>query len=90
MFSYTKLRDGDWGLRFIGDEEHAPGSRVVVHTKSGAVKSETVGRRVWSGADRDNRPVSLYTIAKDEAHQSPPPPPDPDPFNGGDDWSDFQ
>jgi hypothetical protein len=46
--SYTKLRDGSWGLRVVGASPHA-GATVVVRTRAGATKTETVGRVLWSG-----------------------------------------
>jgi hypothetical protein len=45
--TYTKLRDGSWGLR--STESIAAGARIAVAKKSGETKIETVGRVVWTG-----------------------------------------
>lgn len=45
--TYTKLRDGSWGIRATAAV--SPGSLVTVTKKSGESKSETVDRIVWSG-----------------------------------------
>jgi hypothetical protein len=50
--TYTKLKSGDWGLRIIGAEP-ATGATITVATKSGAAKTEVVGRILWSGPDRE-------------------------------------
>ena len=56
MATYTKLRTGEWGVRATA-EVTTP--RVEVVKKSGEVKTEAVGRLVWSGNG-----VWLYEIAK--------------------------
>lgn len=53
--TYTKLRDGSWGIR--STEELNPRSIVYVTKKSGEEKAETVGTLVWSGNG-----VWLYTV----------------------------
>lgn len=53
--TYTKLRDGGWGLR---GANLSAGSTVQVTTKAGKVKSETVGRVLWTGNG-----ICLATIA---------------------------
>ncbi len=45
--TYTKLRDGSWGVR--STEKLASGQKVVVAKKSGETKTETVGKVLWSG-----------------------------------------
>lgn len=55
MTTYTKLRDGSWGLRGDG---LAAGAKVTVTKKSGESKVETVGKVLWTGNG-----VSLATIA---------------------------
>lgn len=45
--TYTKLRDGSWGLRVQG--QATDGQQVVVAKKDGARKVETVGRVLWRG-----------------------------------------
>lgn len=52
--TYTKLRDGSWGLRIAGAAQ--PGARVSV-----ATKTETVGRVLWTGNG-----ISLATIAQSD------------------------
>lgn len=54
--SYTKLRDGSWGLRGHG---LADGVTVVVVKRDGTRKTETVGRVLWRGTDG----LALATIA---------------------------
>lgn len=54
--TYTKLRDESWGIRAEGTL--TAGQRVQVRKKSGEVKTETIGRIVWSGNG-----VTLATIA---------------------------
>ena len=56
MTTYTKLQNGDWGLRGAGI---VSGQIVTVTKKSGESKSETVGRILWQGDD-----VVLATIAR--------------------------
>lgn len=46
--TYTKLRDGSWGVR-SNTVRLAAGLRVDVWTKGGQLKSETVDRVVWTG-----------------------------------------
>lgn len=43
--TYTKLKDGTWGLRIVG----AITATVTVRKKSGEEKQERVGRVLWSG-----------------------------------------
>lgn len=61
MASYTKLRDGTWGIRGPLPAP-ATGQVVSVQTKAGAVKSETVGRVLWTGTDYQGQPAYLATI----------------------------
>lgn len=53
--TYTKLKDGSWGLRGAG---LTAGARVTVTTKAGVTKTETVGRVLWTGNG-----ISIATIA---------------------------
>lgn len=46
--TYTKLRDGSWGVRVIGAAVTA-GQSLTVNTKAGEAKSETIDRVLWSG-----------------------------------------
>jgi hypothetical protein len=48
MATYTKLRDGTWGLRGAG---LTAGRAVTVRKKSGETRQETVGRVLWTGPD---------------------------------------
>lgn len=59
-------------MRFRGTEKFDAGSKVAVHTKGGAIKTESVGKCIWSGADRDGGPVSLYTIQGNEKQAEQP------------------
>lgn len=58
--TYTKLRDGSWGIR-IGDAEGQvrAGAEVLVRKMSGETRTETVERVVWSEAR-----VSICSIAR--------------------------
>ena len=47
MTTYTKLRNGDWGLRIDGSVE--AGATVTATKKSGETKTERVGRVLWAG-----------------------------------------
>lgn len=73
-FSYTKLKSGDWGLRFAGPgDKYQAGAVVDVTTKAGAKKRETLGNRVWTGTDREGNDVTLWSIAgKDSGKQEAP------------------
>lgn len=57
--SYTKLRDGSWGIRVDGAVTN--GQSVTVHTKAGATKTETVRAVLWSGNG-----VSICAIQQSE------------------------
>lgn len=69
---YSKLRDGSWGIR-------GPASLVVegqvvrVVTRNGKARRVTVGRVMWTGADRDDasREVSIARIAGEESGRQP-------------------
>jgi hypothetical protein len=56
--TYTKLRDGSWGVRVVGTV--APGATVQVTKKSGESKTETVGKVIWTGNG-----VTLATLARE-------------------------
>lgn len=55
--TYTKLRDGSWGIR--ATNAVAPGASISVTKKSGENKIENIGRVIWSGNG-----VWLATIEK--------------------------
>ena len=46
--TYTKLRDGSWGVRVTGAAVKA-GDRVTVTKKSGESKVEVIDRVLWTG-----------------------------------------
>lgn len=80
-FSYTKLKNGDWGLRLQDHVECPPGMVVDVQTKAGAIKHEAIGRQVWQGTDRDGNKVTLFSIAdKKQAAPTPAAPEAETPF----------
>jgi hypothetical protein len=54
--TFTKLRDGSWGLRGLG---LVAGTTVTVTKRSGQTKRETVGRVMWTGDDG----LSIASIA---------------------------
>lgn len=84
MFSYTKLKSGEWGLRLIGECPFEKGAIVNVTTKAGAVKRETLGNRVWQGTDRDGQQVTLWAIHGKEAPKTEPQKASDDGFFGDD------
>jgi hypothetical protein len=45
--TYTKLRDGSWGVRIEGPAP-AAGQTVVVTKKSGESKAEKIGKVLWT------------------------------------------
>lgn len=67
MTSYTKLRDGSWGLRINSGQTVTPGQTITVTKKSGDTKQETVGKVLWSGNG-----VTLATIAQSSGQSSSP------------------
>jgi len=46
--TYTKLRDGSWGVRVEGPAP-AAGLTVTVTKKSGETKAEKIGKVLWTG-----------------------------------------
>lgn len=46
--TYTKLKNGDWGIRVTGAKPRE-GAVVTVTKKDGSTKVETVRRVLWSG-----------------------------------------
>ena len=58
--TYTKLRNGDWGLR---GTNLCVGQTVTVSKRDGSTKSETVGRVLWSGEDG----ACLATVAREQS-----------------------
>jgi hypothetical protein len=73
MASYTKLRDGSWGVRTEG--RVVEGLVVTVTKRDGSVKTETIGRVLWTGADQTTgRTVSLCSIVPYDRPPSSPRP----------------
>lgn len=62
--TYTKLRNGDWGLRGPTKDVQA-GAAVTVTKRSGETKRETVGSVLWS----DDK-MAIASIAASSAHSS--------------------
>jgi hypothetical protein len=69
--TFTKLRDGSWGLRVPG--KASAGQSVQVLTKSGQKSTKVVGKVLWSGADPGGSMISLCTINEGEASVKPGP-----------------
>lgn len=64
MSSYTKLRDGTWGVR--SDTKVATGDTISVRKKDGESKLETVRAVLWTGPDsRTGRTIWLCAIERD-------------------------
>lgn len=57
--SYTKLRDGSWGIRVPDALRATAGSVVSVKKQSGETKDEIVDRVLWSGQG-----ISLCSIRR--------------------------
>lgn len=64
MATYTKLRDGSWGVRVEGSVPKA-GTTVTVSKKDGSSKTETLARLVWSGNG-----ISLWATAAPKTPQA--------------------
>jgi len=47
MNTYTKLKDGSWGIRVAG-EKPAIGAVLTIQKKDGSTRQETVSRVLWS------------------------------------------
>lgn len=63
--TYTKLRDGRWGLRIQGVCDSSQINQVTVTKKSGESKIEYVDRILWRGNG-----IMLATIAATRQHYS--------------------
>jgi len=67
--TFTKLRDGNWGLRVTGGTP-APGQTINVSKKDGAVVRKTIGKVLWKGPDaclctvEDDRPSNPGTSGR--------------------------
>jgi len=60
--SYTKLKDGNWGVRISGIAQ--AGNIVSVRTKAGDTKQEMIDKVLWTGPDRSGDTVSLCTVSQ--------------------------
>lgn len=61
MATYTKLRNGRWGVRVAGNT--TTDAIVTVTKRSGEQKLEKVEKVLWTGKDRDGKTVSLCAIS---------------------------
>jgi hypothetical protein len=61
--TYTKLKDGSWGIRYAGIPRQ--GSTVTVRRKDGTTKQEKIAKVLWTGKDRDGETISLCSIARE-------------------------
>lgn len=63
--TFTKLKNGDWGLRVQGAAE--PGDRVKARRGDGQTQWLVVGEVVWKGPDRDTgQTITVTTIRRTE------------------------
>jgi hypothetical protein len=62
MITYTKLRDGKWGIRGKGLRV---GAVVDVRKLDGTVRQERVGKVLWTGSDG----VSIAQVDAAAGHQ---------------------
>ncbi len=63
--TYTKLKDGAWGVRVAGLA--VVGQVVLVSKRDGSSETETVAAVLWTGIARDGMEASLVTIAASAA-----------------------
>lgn len=47
MATFTKLKNGDWGVKVNGSA--SPGQQVTVDKKSGGTKTVKIAKVLWSG-----------------------------------------
>lgn len=59
--TFTKLRDGEWGVRIEGGHP-TKGDTVSVEKKNGGSSMVTLQRRLWKG----NEGLTLWTLQKKE------------------------
>lgn len=62
MTTYTKLRDGSWGLRGSATDLQ-PGMPVRVEKRDGSIREEIIGAVLWTGEDVASNRISLARIA---------------------------
>lgn len=65
--TYTKLKDGSWGVRAAG--KLTAGATITVTKKDGSNKSETIKTVLWSGTDqKTGKTISLCAISAGNGH----------------------
>lgn len=57
--TYTKLKNGDWGVRFVGPKPKE-GSQITVKKKDGSEKRETVEKVLWSDDSGQTHLLSVH------------------------------
>lgn len=64
--TFTKLRDGDWGVRIIGNGIVKPGAVVQAHVTKRNGETTTVATDIfWTGKDkRTGRPCALGRVRR--------------------------
>lgn len=62
MNTYTKLKNGSFGVKVVGDA--FTGKIVSVQTKAGKIKTETIKTVLWTGIDKFSNlgKIALCTI----------------------------
>lgn len=60
--TYTKLKDGTWGVRAPAGV--VAGDRLTITKRDGSSKVETVERVLWTGTAKDGLAASLVTVAR--------------------------
>ena len=58
--TYTKLKDGSWGIRVPGQARK--GQEYSVSKRDGTSKRETIRAVLWTGTDKSGATVSLCAI----------------------------
>ena len=58
--TYTKLKNGQWGVRAPAGV--TVGATITVTKRDGSSKTETVAAILWAGIARDGREASLVSI----------------------------
>lgn len=59
--TFTRLKNGDWGLRVEGDVE--PGDKVKTTRRDGKVQWLVAGEIVWKGRSPTGTPLTVTTIS---------------------------
>lgn len=61
MNTYTKLKDGSWGVRVAGPAP-SPGALVTVTKKDGSTKGERIRAVLWTGTDKEGHRIALCSL----------------------------